>query len=257
MSPTISIVITVYNRSRYLSAAIVSVLKQSRNDFELVIWDDGSCDNSLEIARHYAKLDERVRVVAAEHQGATLALKSACAMTTGTYICWVDSDDILAPTALEETAAVLDANPKIGLVYTDYLVIDEDNRIIGIGQRCRTPYSKDRLLVDFMVFHFRLIRRLVFELAGGIDEACELVQDYDICLRLSEVTEVQHIEQPFYYYRKHPISITHQHQKELILSSQQAIARALVRRGLSDHYSIHVDTKGRYSLIRKNLTFIQ
>ena len=55
MLPTISIVMTVFNRSRYLSAAIESVCAQTRRDFELIVWDDGSTDNSLDIARHYAK----------------------------------------------------------------------------------------------------------------------------------------------------------------------------------------------------------
>ncbi|MDM9384718.1 glycosyltransferase [Chlorogloeopsis sp. ULAP01] len=253
MPPTISIVITVYNRSRYLNAAIESVLQQTRHDFELIIWDDGSTDNSVDIARHYAKQDRRVRVVAAEHQGATRSLKDAFSMTTGTYVGWVDSDDILAPTALLETAAVLDANPEIGLVYTDYIVIDENNKVIASGKRCKIPYCKDRILVDFMTFHFRLIRRSVFEQAGGIDESCQLVQDYDICLRLSEVTQVQHLQQPLYYYRQHPQSITHQHTLELILSSKDAIARALQRRGLAERYEIKVEIVGHYYLQRKNI----
>jgi glycosyltransferase involved in cell wall biosynthesis len=250
MSPTISIVITVYNREPYLQKAIESVLNQTYRDFELLIWDDGSTDNSVAIARHYAKLDRRVRVVAAEHRGATGSLKGAFAMTNGTYIGWVDSDDLIAPTALEETKKVLDVNPQVGLVYTDYIVIDENDNIIGPGQRCRIPYSKDRLLVDFMIFNFRLIRRQVFDSSGGIDETCQLIQDYDVCLRLSEITQVQHIEQPLYYYRKHPQSITQEQNLELIYSARDAIKRALQRRGLCDRYKINVEIIGRYSLTR-------
>lgn len=248
MHPTISIVITVYNRERYLEKAIESVLNQTFQDFELLIWDDGSTDSGVNIARHYAKLDQRVRVVAAEHQGMTGSLKGAFAMTTGAYIGWVDSDDLIAPTALEETKKVLDTIPQVGLVYTDYVVIDENDNIIGPGQRCCIPYSKERLLVDFMVFHFRLIRRNIFDLSGGIDSTCELIQDYDLCLRLSEITLVQHIQQPLYYYRKHPLQITHQQNLELIYSSLNAIERALQRRGLADRYKINVEIIGRYFL---------
>src|SRR5918998_1386113 len=115
MTTPISIVITTYNRERYLSAAIESILAQTRCDFELLIWDDGSTDRSVEIANAYAKSDRRVRVVAAEHRGQTPSRKAAIAETTGTYIGYVDSDDLLAPTALEETAAVLDAKPGVGL----------------------------------------------------------------------------------------------------------------------------------------------
>ena len=197
---------------------------------------------------------KRLRVVAAEHTGQTLALKAALSITTGTYIGWVDSDDMIAQTAIEETVAVLDANPQVGLVYTDYTVIDENNKVIGPGQRCRIPYSKDRLLVDFMIFHFRLIRHSVYEQVGGIDPESGFAEDYDLCLQLSEVTQVKHRQQPLYYYRKHRQSISHQQRSEQIFSSQQAIARALQRRGLSDHYEIHVEIVGRYYLQHKSRT---
>jgi glycosyltransferase involved in cell wall biosynthesis len=79
MSAAISIVMTVHNRERYLSTATESVLKQTRQDFELVIWDDGSQDCSQDIARDYAKRDQRIRVIAAQHQGLTPSLKAAIA----------------------------------------------------------------------------------------------------------------------------------------------------------------------------------
>jgi len=83
MTVPISLVITVYNRERYLDQAIESVLAQTWHDFELLIWDDGSTDSSVEIAHRYAERDSRVRVVAADHLGRTRALKAAIAQTTG------------------------------------------------------------------------------------------------------------------------------------------------------------------------------
>ena len=85
-SPAASLVMTVYNGERYLAEAVESVLAQTRRDFELVVWDDGSTDRTLEIARDYAKLDDRVRVVAAKHLGRTPALKAAFAETTAPYL---------------------------------------------------------------------------------------------------------------------------------------------------------------------------
>ncbi|MBE9124809.1 MULTISPECIES: CHAT domain-containing protein [unclassified Coleofasciculus] len=232
MVAPISIVITTYNRERYLGAAIESVLWQTMGDFELLVWDDGSTDGSVEIIHEYAKRDRRVRVVAAEHQGRVLALKAAITQTTGTYIGWVDSDDILAPAALQETAAVLDAQTAVGMVYTDYLTMEESGKVRGYGNRCHIPYSKDRLLLDFMTFHFRLIRRSVYNQVGGINESFHYVEDYDLCLRLSEMTEVRHIQKPLYYYRNHSDNICHQHQAEQILQAHKAVARAIARRSL-------------------------
>ena len=92
MTVPYSLVMTVYNRERYLRTAIESVLRQTKEgDFELLVWDDGSTDRSVEIACDCAQRDKRVRVVAAEHQGQTRSLKAAIAQTTGDYIGWVDS----------------------------------------------------------------------------------------------------------------------------------------------------------------------
>ncbi|HEY9662728.1 MAG TPA: glycosyltransferase family 2 protein, partial [Allocoleopsis sp.] len=99
MAPTISLIITSYNRSAYLAATIESVLKQTYTNFELLLWDDGSTDLSPQIARYYALRDPRIRVKAAQNQGFTSALKTAIAATSGQYLGWLDSDDLLAPTA--------------------------------------------------------------------------------------------------------------------------------------------------------------
>lgn len=251
MATTTALIITVYNRERYLKAAIESVLAQTRTDFELLIWDDGSTDNSVSIAKQYAQGDKRVKVVEGKHQGQTGSLKAAIAHTTGHYIGWVDSDDRLEPTALEETARVLDIHPEIGLVYTDYLDIDANDKVLGYGKRCRIPYSKERILLDFMTFHFRLIRRSVFNQVGGIDDSFECAEDYDLCLRLSEATTVQHLQKPLYRYRHHGESISQQKQLEQIYCSQTAIAKALKRRGLSHQYEIKVQLIGRFSLQRR------
>jgi glycosyltransferase involved in cell wall biosynthesis len=68
MKKAVAVIITVYNREQYLAAAIKSVLNQTRPDLELLIWDDGSSDNSVKIARDFAQKDQRVTVIAAEHQ---------------------------------------------------------------------------------------------------------------------------------------------------------------------------------------------
>lgn len=119
-TPRVTLVIPLYNRQHYVATAIESVLGQTYKDFQLLIWDDGSTDTSLEIARHYAQRDNRIRVIAATHQGAVHALKGAFAEAKGTYIGQVDSDDILDWRALELTVPILDSHPEVGLVYTDY-----------------------------------------------------------------------------------------------------------------------------------------
>ncbi|XGV98383.1 MAG: CHAT domain-containing protein [Leptolyngbya sp. BL-A-14] len=248
----VSLVITAYNREQFLGAAIESVLAQTYPHFELLVWDDGSTDRSIEIARDYASRDARIRIIAASHQGRVRSLQKAIDHTQGTYIAWVDSDDYLAPTALEKTVAILQKQPAVGMVFTDYWDVDRDDRVLGYGRRCQIPYSKERLLLDFMTFHFRLLRRSVFEAVGGIADSLDYVEDYDLCLRLSEVTEVHHVAQPLYYYRHHPGNASRQWRAEQILRSQSVIQRALQRRGLDKQFELQVEMPaGRFYLRRK------
>jgi glycosyltransferase involved in cell wall biosynthesis len=239
--PQVSLVMPIYNRQDYLPTAIESIQAQTYPDWELILWDDQSTDRSLEIARHFSLQDARIRVVAAPHQGFSRSLESALGLARGTYLGWVDSDDRLCPAALAETVAILNQHPTIGMVYTDYDLIDIHNQVLGRGIRCAIPYSKNRLLVEFMTFHFRLMRRSVFEQAGGIDPSLDLVPDYDLCLRLAEVTPIHHLPQPLYEYRVHPHSMSHQQRLELIGNSKIAVERALQRRGLADTYALHVE----------------
>ena len=253
MAASISLVMTTYNRERYLVDAIESVLRQTQQDFELLIWDDGSTDASSQIARAYAQRDSRIRAIVAPHLGRVLALKSAISETTGQYLGWIDDDDLLAPTALEETAAVLKARSEVGLTYTSYLNMNEQGKVQGMGRLCQIPYSPKRLLVDFMIFHFRLIRRSVFDQVGGINPAFEYIEDYELCLRLSEVTQVHHIAKPLYFYRIHPNSITQQKRPEQIRLCQKAINQALQRRGLDQRFEIRVQyPEERFLLCRKS-----
>jgi GT2 family glycosyltransferase len=247
MSPKISLILNSYNPSHYLKAAIESVLQQTYPDFELLIWDDGSSDDSLDIARSLAANDERVRVIAASHRGRGEALKAAISATTGEYLGWIDRDDVLTANALQRTAAILDENPQVGMVYSDYLDIDSQGTPLGLGYRCRIPYSRDRLLTDFITFHFRLIRRNIYNQAGGIDPAFEYAEDYDLCLRISELTDIYHLREPLYHYRHHPDNASRSQASLQQARSQCAINNALRRRGLQDTLQLQVQ-HGRFIL---------
>ena len=251
MYPTVSIVIQGYNRERCIGRAIESVLSQTYKDFDLLVWDDGSTDKTAKEVIEYAKRDRRVRIAFYNHCGAVKALKSALADTFGPYLCWVDSDDMLAPTALEEMVAVLKENPTVGMVYTDYQIIDDSDRLLEYRKCRRIPYSKDRLLLDFMTFHFRLIRRSVFDRAGGIDESARCVEDNDLWLRIAELTEVRHIPKSLYFYRIHADLVSQRMRIDQIHCTQAAVSRAMERRSLSERSELNLQIRGRFSLRRR------
>ncbi|MCC3416491.1 MAG: sulfotransferase [Microcoleus sp. PH2017_29_MFU_D_A] len=249
----VSIVMTVYNRECYLGAAIESILAQTYPNFELIIWDDGSTDNSLNIARSYAKLDSRITALAAEHRGVSYSLMGAIRQSAFPYFGCVDSDDLLAPKALTETVPILDANPQVGVVYTNYLTIDENDCVSGEGELCKIPYSPEQLLVDPIVFHFRLIRRSAYNICGGVDPNFASAFDYELCLRLSEVTEIRKLDKPLYYYRIHRHNFSRQHRVEQILLCRTAVEQALQRRGLADKLELGVEVQGQFRLRSKQV----
>ncbi|HTL31400.1 MAG TPA: glycosyltransferase [Tepidisphaeraceae bacterium] len=249
--PRVSILMSAYNREAYVAHAIRSITAQTFNDFELLIRDDGSGDRTLEVAKQAAANDPRVQISSGKNLGQIGALNQLAQRATGQFICWVDSDDLLATAALAETVALLDAKPEVGMVYTNYMSINEAGNPRGPGKRCQIPYSKDRLLIDFMTFHFRLVRRSIWDQLGGLDPQAEVAEDYDFCLRLSEVTEIHHLERSLYYYRVHDDTVSREKRVEQIYASQRAIERALKRRNMDTDYELRVEIIGRFQLRKK------
>jgi glycosyltransferase involved in cell wall biosynthesis len=242
---------TVYNRAEYLASAIKSVYYSDYSNFELLIWDDGSTDNSVSIATSYAQKDKRIKLIAAPHQGRGLALQQAIEATKGKYLGLVDSDDLLHPSAIAETAGYLDVHPHVGMVYTECLLIDESDRVLGKDRRCRIPYSPQRLLIDFMTFHFRLFRREIYDKVGGFDVTLKAAIDYDLCLRFSEVTTIAQIKKPLYFYRRHRDSISGSQSLLQAYCAECAVKEALVRRGKADQLELKVQAQPKFFLRRK------
>jgi glycosyltransferase involved in cell wall biosynthesis len=247
MNPKVSLILTVHNREQYLEEAIASVQAQTYPHYELILWDDGSTDRSGKIAAHFAQQDPRIKHFTSPQQGRNTALRAAHQQADGDYLGWIDSDDRLTPA----TVGFLNAEPDIGMVYTDHQIIDTQGTLKGYGHRCQLLYSKDRLLVDFMTFHFRLMRRESFEQAGGIDPYFKSAIDYDLCLRLSEITQIKHLKVPLYEYRVHPQSMSHQSRSRQVEYAKAAVEKAIARRGLSQTYRLEVGADATFTLHRK------
>ncbi|MEO1592345.1 MAG: TIGR03032 family protein, partial [Cyanobacteria bacterium J06632_22] len=250
--PKVSLVMTVYNAEAYLPEALDSLLAQTFPEWELILWDDGSTDGSVAIAQDYAQQDSRIRFHQGGHLGRGPALIKAHALTQGEYVGWLDADDRLAPTALAETVAVLDQQPDYGMVYTNHIDMDAAGQTQGLGYRCQLPYHPQRLLIDMLTFHLRLLRQSIFDALGGIRPEFAPAEDYDLSLRVSEVTSIYHLERPLYFYRHTPTGLSQQNHRVQQHCSEQAVNDALARRGLSQAYELFVnDETGRSRLQRR------
>lgn len=206
MSQTeLSVILPVYNGSRYLLGAIENILTQSHENTELIIVDDASTDNTAEIIASIQ--DERVRKLRHEkNQGLPKALNSGFAASKGEYLTWTSDDNLYAPNALETLANFLDAHTEVDFVYADYWEIDETGKV-GVRKYLCPP---DKLLETNCVGACFLYRRRVYQVIGDYDPAARLVEDWEYWLRVSQRFRMEHISEPLYYYRVHPQSLTSQ-----------------------------------------------
>lgn len=254
MSGGVTIIITIYNRELFIQEAINSVINQTYDNWNLLIWDDGSTDNSINICNSFCELDKRIKLVCCKHQGQTLSLLNAMSYAqkifNNKYFGWLDSDDILDQNALSLTTKVLDNNLKVGFVYTDYMEIDTAGNTLRLGSRCKIAYCKNNLLLNFMTFHFRLVRFDLYNLIGGLDSNILYVQDYDLCLKLSEVSSVYHIPLPLYFYRIHSNNISNLKSIDILNYSFKAVNNALVRRNLHHSIKLNITPDRKFKLTR-------
>jgi len=204
-SPKISIVLPVYNREKLLPLAIESCLNQTFKDFELIIIDDCSKDGSHKIAKKYAEQDLRIKVIRNEvNKKLPSSLNIAFKEARGQYFTWTSDDNLFHETALEKMSGVLDNKPDIGLVYTDYTLIDEQGKV---GSRMYQEPPEFLPIRDCVGACF-LYRAEYAKQVGGYNENMLLVDDYEYWLRLGLVTKFAHIPESLYFYRVHDQSLT-------------------------------------------------
>ena len=184
--PRVAIVMTAYNVADYIGAAIESALAQTFSDFELLVVDDGSTDDTPQIAGAIA--DARLRVVRSPHRGAAAQLREGIALTQAHYLALLDGDDLWSPTKLERHVQFLDAHPEADLTFSWSRIIDEHGRDTGLASRhWNGPISFDELLADNVIGNGSalVLRRYALTAAGGIDPAFSAYYDLDAWLRMA------------------------------------------------------------------------
>ncbi len=141
-NPKVSVIMSVYNGDKYLREAIESILNQTFTDFEFIIVNDGSTDNSLEIIESYD--DERIKTINNKKNiGLTKSLNKALKFAKGKYIARQDADDVSLPNRFEKQVEYLDSHPEVALVGTSVYLIDENGKIIGKRIAFAKPRIKD------------------------------------------------------------------------------------------------------------------
>ena len=210
MQPKISVIVPTYNRADLLPQALASVLGQSYGDFELLVVDDGSTDNTADVVARIG--DSRIVTIAQEHSGLpAVGRNTGMRRAAGTFIAFLNSDDLWLPDKLAQQVVLMEANPVLGLSYTNcYRFTDDPTR------HEPTPLLRpqDMLSGDvFDQFYGRpkipnltvMIRSAVVADVGYFDEDPQLKanEDYEYWLRIAARYPFGHITAPLALYRAH------------------------------------------------------
>lgn len=201
-SPLVTVVIPVYNRSRALRATVDSVLAQSFTAWELLIVDDGSTDDTPEVARGYA--DPRVRYLRQENQGHSGARNTGLAEARGEFLAYLDHDDRWLPDKLAQQARLLQNRPGVGLVYGWWRSIDDAGVPQG-SDNCpgfRGKVGAELLLGGNFIQSMSLpmMRTDLVRQVGGFNREMDIVDDLDLFLRLAQLTEFDYVPEVVLHY---------------------------------------------------------
>lgn len=204
--PKVSIVIPAYNAIAYLPETVESVLKQTFTNFELLIIDDGSSDQTVEWASQIT--DQRVKLISQKNQGLSGARNTGIAHAQGDYVALLDADDIWEPTKLEKQVPYLEGDPAVGLVDTWTVLADEQGKSTGQVFGSRTEGDVWKRLVEFKTVcccgSSSLIRRSCFETVGVFNRDLRFLEDLDMFIRIAAHYSFAVVKEPLVRYRQHP-----------------------------------------------------
>lgn len=202
----VSVVIATYNMGDYIESAIDSILKQSYQNFELIVVDDGSVDDTEQRMAAYGG-NAKIKYIKQENQGQPKAKNRGLKETTGAYVAFCDADDLWEPSKLELQMACFDHDPDIGVVYSEVSYIDGDGAPIKKDQ----PYvrysgfvTEQLILKNFIPFGTALVKKKCFETHGCFDEKLPMGIDWDLWLRFSLAYKFYYLNEATYIYRIWP-----------------------------------------------------
>ena len=239
--PFVSIFTPNYNKSSFLAETIESVLNQTYPNFEYIIVDDCSTDNSWEIIQSYAAKDKRIKAFRNELNCAIVETRNRGlnhSSDDAKYFAIIDSDDVATPDRLQSQVKFLEENPDYGLVGSDTTIIDEDSQKIGYRTYPHTDAEIRKNIVRFNPFAQSsiTIRTVVIREIGPYDERWNVCQDYDYWLRVGKEWKLKNLEEPLIKYRLSRGQVKNTHLKETIQNTYRIQKKAIKEYGYKDNF---------------------
>jgi glycosyltransferase involved in cell wall biosynthesis len=203
-----SIITANYNNGKFLPDLIESIRKQTYKNWELIITDDFSSDNSLAVLENYSN-DRRIKVfIHKKNQGAAAAFRTSVKNATGDIIGMLGADDALLPTAIEEMVFAHAKNTNASLICSNLYKCDENLNILSVWENYKQPAQKGGLIFDISVGSFATFKKNNYEQTEGFNPFFKKALDHDLYLKLEEVGMVVYFDKPLYLYRSNPIGIS-------------------------------------------------
>jgi glycosyltransferase involved in cell wall biosynthesis len=231
-TPLVSVCVAVKNRQDFLPICLKSITNQTYSNLEIIIVYTQSFDNTLKVINDFSSRDTRIKFIEFKStcgndlRDAVLVQELAYNSATGDYLCSVDSDDYIELNCIEEC---LNNINDCGLIYT---YCRQFGNINLRDNRAKYTYSKEALLRYFMVFHFRLFKRDLWDLVKPFSDI-QHCWDYDLVLKLSEVCDFKLLPRVLYNWRRHDHQMTCKDNIEVIKENMnKAVLEAKIRRGL-------------------------
>lgn len=195
-NPLVSVIIPVLNGASFIGKAIESVQKQRFNDVEIIVVDDGSTDDTQQVVKGL-QTTVKIRLLHQDHAGPAISRNYGISRAQGQYVALLDCDDLWLPDKLALQLDVMNKMPDVGLVHSDYEVINPDGKFM---YRVKARYSKDPTARAFHGGHVAipstvLIRKDVLDSIKGFDPHLYNSEDGDLRIRLYEVTKFECVDQ--------------------------------------------------------------
>lgn len=203
--PLVSVIIPCFNQARFLGEALEGVLRQTYKNIEIVVVDDGSSDNTAEVASAYPA----VRLIRQKNQGVSTARNIGVRKSQGEYLVFLDADDCLRPQAIEINMGYMQAHPECGGVAGRVIKVDSDGVPVPMKQlpRVEKAYYPDLLADDRTgAPAAAMFRRSIFESVGGFDTSLKSAEDFDLYLRITRQAPILYHDTIIAEYRKYETS---------------------------------------------------
>lgn len=204
--PKVSVVLPTYNGQKYIKEAVESIINQTFEDWELIIVNDCSTDETGKVIEEYGKKDSRIRIINNNvNKKLPASLNVGFSQAIGEYFTWTSDDNMYLPNALRVMTEYLDRNPQQVMVRARYSVINEDKEVLYVADE----YDRDIGYIRNCVGACFMYRKEVVKNIGSYDENKFLVEDYEYWLRiLFQYGEIGNISDVLYLYRRHQCSLT-------------------------------------------------